>query len=338
MNRTDSTPEGTYGTPHSMGPTHSMEPTHSMGPTQGIRNPPVQSLTDTQLVEHADLAVRRAHSSAVALLDAVAEIDRRALYLGAGYSSMYDYCTRRWRYSSATAARYIAAARAADRFPQVRQMLEQRRLTVCGVARLAGVLTPENYDDLLTRSAGKTFAEVEALAGTRKTAPRVPDRIRIIGASQPASKEEESLSLGIEQGPDGVGNGCSSRVANGVAQAEVIGSASEDESRSRDASTNSPSSTPIVANDRIASTLDVESNIQRGCQSRQVPTESELRYEIRFAAKQKFVEKLERAKSVCSNKADLESILKRALDDLLDRRDPERRSKRRMERSSKRRA
>ena len=119
----------------------------------------VRRLSDTQLLEHADVAVRRHRRSGLAVVTVLAEIDRRSLYLDQGYSSLYDYCTRRWHYSVATAARFIAAARAVVRFPSIRRLLEERQLTICAVARLAKSLTPDNCDDLLSRAAGRTSGQ-----------------------------------------------------------------------------------------------------------------------------------------------------------------------------------
>ena len=295
---------------------------------------PIRRLTDSQLVEHVDLAVRRERASAIDLLESLAEIDRRSLYLRQGYSSLFDYCTRRWKYAPATAGRYIAAARAAARFPQVRTLLDAGRLTVCAAARLASTLNAENCDELTSRAAGRTFAEVETLVEARRTAPRVPDRIRMIGVSRTTNPASAPLSLAL----DGESRTQRCEVGTGAATRDER---SAEERRGSPGCERPADRCPQQSEDRSAAPdrpADGATNSQYGSARSRPTPERELRYEIRFSARQRFVEKLERAKSICSNKADLESVLERALDELLDRRDPERRSERRARRVAKRRA
>ena len=68
------------------------------------------TLTDRQLIRKGDIAVRTSHELALEILDCLIEIDQRSLYLKHGYSSLFDFCTRRWHYSPPKAGRFIAAA------------------------------------------------------------------------------------------------------------------------------------------------------------------------------------------------------------------------------------
>ncbi len=58
-------------------------------------NPLLAKLTDRQIIRKGDLAVRNEHELTMAILDCLGEIDRRSLYLGEGYSSLFAYCTTR---------------------------------------------------------------------------------------------------------------------------------------------------------------------------------------------------------------------------------------------------
>ncbi|MCA9757735.1 MAG: HNH endonuclease [Candidatus Eisenbacteria bacterium] len=296
----------------------------------------MRNMTSTQLVAHADMTMRRAHRSIVAVLEALSELERRSAYLDQGYSSMFDFCTRRWRFSPATSARYLAAARAAARFPQVREMLEDRRLTLCGVARIASALTPENSRELLGRAESKSFAEVEALIAGRREAPRVPDRIRVLGrAVRRAAGDSKSLALaiggesrGAEDDGDDKGEVQRQVQDQGVCRTVCQTEVDTQGNGQRKGEGGSGLSVACDPTDDGSSAHD----IQYGCDSPPAAAEPELRYEIRFVAGKQFLDKLERAKSICSSRADLEQILGRALDDLLERRDPERRARRRAER------
>ncbi|MCB9462069.1 MAG: HNH endonuclease [Candidatus Eisenbacteria bacterium] len=287
---------------------------------------PLSNLTDGQLVTHADMAMRREHRSSVAVLDALAELDRRSVYLDHGYSSLFDFCTRRWRYSAATAARYIAASRAAVQFPRVRELLLEQRLTVCGVARIAKTLTEQNCRDLLERAADCSYAEIEALVASGREAPRIPDRVRVVGASMRKRSQETSSQTLLGRGE------------------RTDGAADESTHESTQESTFEAANEPTVPTgtpglEETASTSETPTgsgaNIQYGCGIGGDLAEPELRYEIRFSATQRFVNKLERAKAICSRRADLEAVLERALDDLLERRDPDVRMERRVERTAR---
>ncbi|MCA9759416.1 MAG: HNH endonuclease [Candidatus Eisenbacteria bacterium] len=287
---------------------------------------PLSNLTDRQLVTHAEMAMRREHRSSVAVLDALAELDRRSVYLDHGYSSLFDFCTRRWRYSAATAARYIAASRAAVRFPRVRELLLERRLTVCGLARLAKTLTEQNSRDLLERAADCSYAEIEALVASGREAPRIPDRVRVVGTSmrKPSQEASSQTLLGGGERTNGSADEATHEAANE--------STHEPANESR-----VPNGVPGVEKTALTSETPTASgaNIQYGCGVGDDSAEPELRYEIRFSATQRFVNKLERAKAICSSRADLEAVLERALDDLLERRDPEVRIARRVERTAR---
>lgn len=318
----------------------SMSQPITSGSSEAARPATLRRLSDAQLVAHADRAVSREHRSGVDLLDALAEIDRRSLYLDRGYSSLFDYCTRRWRYSPATAARYIAAARAATRFPVVRALLEERRLTICGLARLARHLTDATAGDLLQRASGRTFAEIEVLVAARTAAPRIPDRVRAIGTAS-ASRAPRAADSCAAVSPAVASPAADARAAlSPPPDSRPAESPSPDsraaDSPAADARAEVPASPASPAADSPATRHSPASdgNIQRGCPQTETAQSSELRYEIRFAARPGFVAKLERARAICAARSDLETVLERALDEFLDRRDPERRSARRTQRQA----
>ena len=60
-------------------------------------------------------------------------------------------------------------------------------------------------------------------------------------------------------------------------------------------------------------------------------------YEIRFPASDRFLRKLKRAQTICSRHPGLEAVLEKALDELLERHDPEKREARRNKRKTARR-
>ena len=75
-------------------------------------------LTDQQLVERVATLATTERNATAALVAALAEFDARRLYLGAGCSSLFTYCTRVLRLSESAAYVRIEAARLARRFPK----------------------------------------------------------------------------------------------------------------------------------------------------------------------------------------------------------------------------
>src|SRR5512138_1804922 len=89
---------------------------------------------------------RRATAQLVAVL---AEFDARRLYLPAGCSSMFTYCTQVLHLSEHAGYNRIEAARAARRYPQILLRLDSGELTLTAVRLLAPCLTEANHEEVL---------------------------------------------------------------------------------------------------------------------------------------------------------------------------------------------
>ncbi len=241
------------------------------------------TLSNHEIIRKGDRAVRNEHALLVSILECLNEIERRSLYLEEGYSSLFAFCTFRWRYSPSKAGRFIAAARCISKFPAARGLLVDRKITVCGLAKIARLLAEGSPEEILRSVSGKTFAEIEKIVASHQIAPAVRESVRPIGLIEPA-----------EIVPNREENG-------DLFQAEE-----------------SPNHTHV------------------GSDSRQdLQEEPEQRYEIRFSASEEFCRDLERAKRVCSRSWNLEAIMGRAIKDLLEKRDPERKEARRKKREAR---
>jgi 5-methylcytosine-specific restriction endonuclease McrA len=92
------------------------------------------------------------------------EFDRRQLYLGEGYASLFAYCTSVLHYSEHGAFNRIEVARAAARWPQLLACLEDGSLHLAGARLLAPHLTAENIDLALATARHKSKREIEEVA------------------------------------------------------------------------------------------------------------------------------------------------------------------------------
>jgi len=154
-----------------------------------------RDLSNDDLLRRMDalaLDERRAISESIACL---AEVERRKLYAGLGYSNMFDYCVQHLRYSIGSAYRRIHAARAADAHPEILSDLRAGTLNLCVVALVAPELKSGNPGEVLAAARGKSKREVEVwLAARRPPEPVPPDRVTV------RSPAPEPPAAGVEGG------------------------------------------------------------------------------------------------------------------------------------------
>jgi hypothetical protein len=96
----------------------------------------VGALSDRELLRQTSALVRHERHLQGAIIDHLAEIDARRLYLQRGFSSLFDYAVRALGYSDAAAARRIGAVRLCADQPGVREGLRDGSLTLSAAAEL----------------------------------------------------------------------------------------------------------------------------------------------------------------------------------------------------------
>jgi hypothetical protein len=112
------------------------------------------------------------------LIAALAEVDARKLYLGEGCSSLFVYCTRVLHLSEHAAYSRIEAARAAQRFPRILELLIDGALTLTTVTLLAPQLTEDNHRVALDAARHRSKREVELQVAALRPLPPVAGSIR----------------------------------------------------------------------------------------------------------------------------------------------------------------
>ena len=102
--------------------------------------PPITStvgaLSDRELLRETRNLVRHERHLQGAVIDHLAEIEARGLYLERGFSSLFDYAVRELGYSDAAAARRIGAMRLCADQPDAREGLRDGSLTLSAAAEL----------------------------------------------------------------------------------------------------------------------------------------------------------------------------------------------------------
>ena len=309
-------------------------------------NPAFSTLSDEQIIFKGDRAVRNEHELVMAILDYLNEIEGRSIYLKEGYSSLFTFCTRRWRFSPSKAGRFIAAARCIRQFPAVRTLMARRKITVCGIAKIASLLTTKNCAMLLREVSGKMYIEIEKIAASRRTAPPVREFVRPIGKSARGGRGKQMENHELFQS-DGNSmsdtgrrlshhsqTGSDSQGGSGLLTPGSIVAMSGHSQTGSDLQGGSGLLTPgstVAMSGHSQTGADLQGNLAP-VPSASPAEKQEQRYEIRFSASERFLRKLERARCVCSRRSNLEAILEKGLDELLERFDPEQKEARREKR------
>ncbi|MDQ3168710.1 MAG: hypothetical protein M3Q55_01070 [Acidobacteriota bacterium] len=138
----------------------------------------------------------------VALIASLAEFDARRLYVAAGFSSLFTYCTQQLRLGEGAAYRRIEAARTCRRFPAAIGMLADGALTLTTLTILAPCLTDANHVDVLARAVHKSKRKVEMIAAELHQRPDVAATLRRLPRPRPrAATQAAAFAVASEALP-----------------------------------------------------------------------------------------------------------------------------------------
>jgi hypothetical protein len=169
----------------------------------------VTGLSDQQLQDALKLLADRDRALQVELLWHLAEFDRRRLYLGKGYPSMWEYCRRELKFSEGAAGRRLVSARKLVLLPKAAEYLRDGWISGCAFAVLAPKLTESNADELLGKACGLSKRETEDLVAVLEAQPIASARrdvIRVVAKRAPLVMNEPadgSPTLAARAGNDG---------------------------------------------------------------------------------------------------------------------------------------
>jgi hypothetical protein len=144
----------------------------------------VASLSDDALLARVTVLAARERQATADLIASLAELDARRLYLGAGCSSLFTYCTHVLHLSEHAAYGRIEAARLARRRPEVLGRLADGSLTLTAICLLGPVLTDENAPELLDAARHKTKRDIELLVARVRPLPAIAATVRKAPQSQ----------------------------------------------------------------------------------------------------------------------------------------------------------
>jgi hypothetical protein len=164
----------------------------------------VASLSDAALIAQVGSLATLERRTTAELVASLSELDTRRLYLGAGCSSLFTYCTEVLLLSESAAYSRIAAARWARKFPEILDWLADGSLTLTAVSLLKPVMTLRNGAALLNRARHKSRREVERIVAELNPKPDVATLVRktpapVNSAQVPSNEPELALVMSQTQ-------------------------------------------------------------------------------------------------------------------------------------------
>ena len=146
-----------------------MKTAHLTTATRPAITSTVGPLPDRELLRETSNLVRHERHLQGAIIDHLAEIEARGLYLQRGFSSLFDYAVRELGYSDAAAARRIGAMRLCADQPGAREGLRDGSLTLSAAAELQWA-----FDRQRRRGSISGFASTAPADSAPAGAPAVP--------------------------------------------------------------------------------------------------------------------------------------------------------------------
>src|SRR6266496_3619723 len=133
----------------------------------------------------ADL-LHRERAALGEFLVALADFDRKRLWVELGHASLFYFLHRELGLSSGAAFYRKTAAGLIQRFPEIVDPLRDGRLCMTSVVELAKVLTPENRDEVLPRFFHLSKSGAKAVSAALRPAEAAPHRA-VVTAVRPAA-------------------------------------------------------------------------------------------------------------------------------------------------------
>ena len=143
---------------------------------------PLQSLCDEKVLMRLERLVRHERKVMALVLEHIAEVMRRKLFLTLGYQSIYHYLTKKFQYSEGCAYRRMWAAQALLQIPEIKPGLEEGSLNLTQVCLVQKTLRQEEKAlgqtvplakrrEIFAQLTGKTGRESEKILDREVSSP-----------------------------------------------------------------------------------------------------------------------------------------------------------------------
>jgi 5-methylcytosine-specific restriction endonuclease McrA len=165
-----------------------------------IRKNPLSALSASQIINRLDTLVQKERETTLEVLCHIIEMDRRSLYLGRGYASLFEYCMQHLGYSESAASRRIKTARCIRDFPEIYDMLSNGELSLSIVCKLSGILTEKNKQTLLADVRCRSARQVDAIIAHIRPTNILRERVRPVYVRKPTESQASISSRAENRG------------------------------------------------------------------------------------------------------------------------------------------
>jgi len=293
----------------------------------------IEGLSNGELVGRLDVLSRDERASTLAVIDHLVEVSRRRLHVELSYKSMWEYCRDRLGYSESATHRRLAAARCIRRFPRVRELLQDRRMSLSVLSLIERRLTPANVGALLESACGKGRREVEAMLSHLERVRVVYSQIQPVVVMKPRPQQPPLLPTATSPATEPTATSPATEPTATSSTAEPAAT--------------SPTVTPPSAAEPTAPTTGSEAAGAHGGTSPSGPDTAvayddltEQRYRFQFAASESFLRAYQEVASLLSNRLrgrlTIEAVFETVMNEYIERHSPKARENRRSQRQRKR--
>ena len=150
-----------------------------------MKVPSFSHLSDTDLTREGARIISLERQATAAVISWLIEFDKRRLYLGLGYSSLFSYGRDALHLGDGAAYRRIEAACVCRRFPGALQLIVEGGVTLTNLGLIAPHLTPANCAQLFNDVSHKSKREVEIIVARLAPKPDAATTIRKTPSSIP---------------------------------------------------------------------------------------------------------------------------------------------------------
>ncbi len=171
-----------------------------------IRLDSLGTLSDNRLIRQLESLRGKERMLLAAVLRHLLEMERRKLYLPRGYSSLFEFCTQHLKYSRSAAGRRIAAARTIGKFSSLEGYLLNGEINLYSLSLISGILTRENFREIVQGIRNRPTREVEAFAAAYRPARVLKDRVKPVCVMVPAAADGKTARPGRTSSSPGTGS------------------------------------------------------------------------------------------------------------------------------------
>lgn len=165
----------------------------------------IKKMNSKELLSHAKKLAATERRATAELVESLAEIDRRKLYLEEGFASLWDFATKFLGLSEGSAQRRIQAARLLNDVPEVKASLEQGLLSLSNAAKVQSFRQKESKQGRLPDApallqAVESLSQTECEAKLLELSPAAEPTPRREGKRVVSPKKDRELKFVVSAG------------------------------------------------------------------------------------------------------------------------------------------